>query len=72
MAPRRTGSNDPYTVRGRVATGGPEFSLKSPHHVGEVTTNYNLSLVKKKIQLTMGSWHWCVALVRGLGSWPLD
>jgi hypothetical protein len=68
MAPRRTGSNDPETVRGRVATGSPALSLKSPHHVGVVTTNSNLSLVKKKIQLTDGF----VALVRGLGSWPLD
>jgi hypothetical protein len=68
MAPRRTGSNDPETVRGRVATWSPVLSLKSPHYVGVVSTNSNMSLVKKKILLT----NRFVALVRGLGSWPLD
>ena len=67
MAPRRTGSNGPDTVRGRVATGGPALSLKSPHPVGEVTTNCNVSLVTQKIELNDGF----VALVRRLGSWPL-
>jgi hypothetical protein len=78
MAPRRTGSNGPDTVRGRVATGGPALSLKSPLPVGEVTTNCNVSLVTQKIELndltrvlksfshpSFGWW------VRRLGSWPL-
>ncbi len=54
MAPGRTGSYDPDTVRGRATTGGPAFTLKSPHHVGKVTPNNHLSLVKKLIQLTNG------------------
>jgi hypothetical protein len=37
MAPRRTGTNDPETVRGRVATRTPALSLKSPLHDGVVT-----------------------------------
>ncbi len=67
MAPRRTESNGPNTVRGRVATGGPVLSLKSPHPAGEVTENCNVGLVKKKCQLNDA----IVALVRRLGSWPL-
>ncbi len=40
MSPSRTGTNDPKTVRGRVETGVPAFSWKSP-----LTKNNNINNV---------------------------
>ena len=55
MSPRRTGSYDPYKVRGRKATGVPAFARKSP-------LNHNCIYFRVTV--------WFVALVRGLGPWP--
>ena len=43
MSPSRTGTNDPKTVRGRVSTGAPALSWKSP-----LTKNNNINNVSFK------------------------